>query len=58
MEHRIYTAEDIEEYDNEELEKLFCPKCQAVGINIILGHKILMPQEVKQPDYDSWLQMS
>jgi uncharacterized C2H2 Zn-finger protein len=42
--------------DNDELEELLCPMCQKVGLQSLLGHKILLPNEVKQPDYDSWLQ--
>jgi hypothetical protein len=53
MKDRIYSSEDIED---SELEKLYCPKCKSVGLYIILGKKILLPQEVKQPDYDDWLQ--
>ena len=30
--------------------------CQKVGLQSLLGNKILLPNEVKQPDYDSWLQ--
>jgi len=52
----IYTEEDLE--DNEELEKLNCPFCIKVGLHIPLGPKILMPNEVKQPDYENWLQCS
>jgi hypothetical protein len=42
--------------DEEEDEKLFCPKCSAVGLNIVLGSKILMPQELRPADYENWLQ--
>ena len=38
--------------DNDELEELLCPMCQKVGLQSLLGHKILLPNEVKQPDYD------
>jgi hypothetical protein len=47
---------DVDEDYSEELENLWCPKCSSVGLYIPLGRKILMPQEVKQPDYDDWLQ--
>jgi hypothetical protein len=57
MKDRIITQEDIDDYD-EELEILYCPMCAKVGLNIVLGHKILMPQEVKQPDYDDLLECS
>ena len=42
--------------DNDELEEILCPMFQKVGLQSLLGNKILLPNEVKQPDYDSWLQ--
>jgi hypothetical protein len=52
---KSYFLEDLPD-ENEELEKLFCPKCQKVGLDIILGNKILMPNEPVPPDYENWLQ--
>ena len=48
----------IKEIDttDTELETLCCPNCSKVGLSCVLGNKILMPQEVKQPDYENWLQ--
>lgn len=45
------------DFDQEEQEEiLYCPICEKVGIRSILGAKILLPNEVKQPDYENWLQ--
>jgi len=42
--------------EDEELEPLLCPFCQKVGLNVHLGPLIIMPGQVKQPDYDQFLQ--
>ena len=34
----------------------YCPHCRAAGFQVKLGPKILMPNEQRQPDYESWLQ--
>ena len=45
------------DFDQEEQEEiLYCPICEKVGLTSVLGSKILMPNEVKQPDYENWLQ--
>jgi hypothetical protein len=31
-------------------------RCKEAGFKVKLGPKILMPNEVRQPDYDQWLQ--
>jgi len=35
---------------------MYCPKCKEAGFQVKLGPRILMPNEERQPDYDSWLQ--
>ncbi len=50
---RIVNVDDIE--DNE-LEEILCPLCSKVGLRSVLGSKILMPNEEKQPDYENRLQ--
>jgi len=44
------------EYEDDELETLYCPMCSKVGISSVLGPKILMPNEERQLDYENWLQ--
>jgi hypothetical protein len=56
MKDRIITQEDIEDYDNDTPEILFCPFCAKVGLEVVLGPKVLLPQEEKQPDYSDFLQ--
>ena len=34
----------------------YCPKCRAAGFQVKLGPRILMPGEVRQPDYENWVQ--
>ena len=43
------------EYTEDEMS-MFCPHCKSAGFRVKLGPKILMPGEVRQPDYDQWLQ--
>ena len=35
---------------------MWCPFCKNAGFNVKAGCKILMPNEVRQPDYENWLQ--
>jgi len=46
---------EYEEEDDDERPAL-CPHCYNKGYKVLLGKKILMPNEVKQADYDQWTQ--
>jgi hypothetical protein len=52
----ILTAEDIEDYEEDEPEPLWCPFCLKRGYTVRLGPKILMNNEPRPQDYDEWLQ--
>lgn len=53
---REYVGEvDISEPEDEE-QIPYCKKCLSRGYRVALGPKILMPGEVRQPDYDEWLE--
>jgi hypothetical protein len=41
---------DMEYYQDEM--KMYCPRCKKYGFQVKLGPKIIMPGEVRQPDYD------
>jgi hypothetical protein len=40
----------------EDHTDVWCPHCKLAGFRVRLGPKILMPNETRQPDYESWLQ--
>jgi hypothetical protein len=52
----ILTAEDIEDYEEDEPEPLWCPFCLKRGYTVRLGPKILMNNEPRPEDYEDWLQ--
>jgi MinD superfamily P-loop ATPase len=52
---RILTAGDIEDYEEEEEEPIYCQMCLKRGYQNRMGGKILMPNEPRPPDYDEWL---
>jgi hypothetical protein len=35
---------------------LYCPMCKKAGFSVRLGPRILMPGQVREPDYDQWLE--
>jgi len=45
---------EMDQYDDHV--EMWCPHCKAAGFRVKLGPKILMPNEVRQPDYDQWLE--
>jgi hypothetical protein len=51
---RELTQEDINEYYEDEPEKIYCPLCIKRGYKILLGNKTLMPGEIKPDDYYDW----
>jgi hypothetical protein len=51
----ILTADDIDDYE-EENEPIWCPFCLKRGYQIRLGPKILMPGQVRDEDYENWLE--
>lgn len=53
---KTYTEEDIKEYYDDEPEAIICPYCENRGYRILLGNKILMPNEPRPADYESWLE--
>jgi hypothetical protein len=46
----------MQELDEDEDQPVYCKKCLSRGYRVALGPKILMPGEVRQPDYDEWLE--
>jgi hypothetical protein len=53
---KTYTQEDIDEYYEDELEDVTCPFCEKRGYRILLGPKILIPNEPRPADYESFLE--
>lgn len=53
---RILTEEEIQEVYEDEPIDIVCPFCQQRGYRVLLGNKILMPGEVRQEDYENWLE--
>ena len=53
---RELTQADINEYYEDEPEKIYCPMCEKRGYLVRLGPKILMPNEPRPDDYDQWLE--
>ena len=53
---RVFTQEDIDEYYEDEQEPVLCPYCIDRGYRVLLGPKILMPNEPRPEDYENWLQ--
>jgi hypothetical protein len=53
---KTYTQEDINEQYEDAPEPVYCPKCLERGYRILLGNRILQPNEPRSDDYDSWLQ--
>jgi hypothetical protein len=47
---------EFEEEDDDDQKPILCPPCLERGYKVLLGRKILMPREVRQSDYDQWLQ--
>jgi hypothetical protein len=52
----VYSEIDMQELDEDEDQPVYCKKCLSRGYRVALGPKILMPGEVRQPDYDEWLE--
>lgn len=53
---RVFTQQDIDEMNEDQPEPIHCPFCLDKGYRALLAPKILMPNEQKQEDYDSWLE--
>jgi hypothetical protein len=51
---RVLTAEDIEDYEEEENNIIWCYACEKRGYKNPLGPRILMPGEVRPEDYEDW----
>jgi rubredoxin len=51
---RELTQADIDEYYEDEPEKLYCPDCEKRGYLVLLGPRILMPNEPRPDDYEDW----
>jgi hypothetical protein len=46
----------MDELYEDEPEPIFCPWCENRGYRVLLGPKILMPNEPRPQDYEDWLQ--
>jgi hypothetical protein len=53
LKDRIFTAEDFEQ---EEIEDITCPFCENRGYRVLLGPRILGPNEPRPEDYDQFLE--
>jgi hypothetical protein len=53
---RVYSEEEFNEYNDEEIEQVNCPFCEKRGYIVRLGPKILMNNEPRPDDYDEWLE--
>jgi hypothetical protein len=53
---KTYSEEEISEYYEDEPEAIICPFCEKRGYRILLGPKILQPNEPRPADYESWLE--
>ena len=53
---KTWTQEDIDEAYEDELEDVPCPFCENRGYRVKLGPKILMPGQVRDSDYENWLE--
>jgi len=53
---KTYSEEEIKEYYDDEPEAITCPFCENRGYRVLLGNKILMPNEPRPADYESWLE--
>jgi hypothetical protein len=52
---KTYTEEEWNESYENELEDVLCQMCLKRGYRVLLGKKILMPNEPRPSDYDDWL---
>ena len=50
------TQEDIDEYYEDEPEEILCPFCENRGYRVLLGPRILRPNEPRPEDYDQFLE--
>jgi Fe-S-cluster-containing hydrogenase component 2 len=53
---RTYSQEDINEQYEHEIEPVYCPKCLDAGYKVLLGPRILQPNEARPADYENWIQ--
>jgi hypothetical protein len=53
---RILTEEEFTQYDDEEIEPIYCPHCEKRGYLVQLGPRILEPNEPRPQDYEEWLE--
>lgn len=53
---KTYTQEDINEQYEDEIEPVYCPHCLDRGYKVLLGPKILQPNEPRPADYENWLE--
>ena len=52
---KTYNEEYFNDYE-DELEKITCPYCKKRGYRVLLGPKILKPNEPRPEDYENWLE--
>jgi hypothetical protein len=52
----VLTADDIDDWDDDDPEPIFCPFCLKRGYQIHLGPKILMRNEPRPDDYENFLE--
>jgi hypothetical protein len=53
---KTFTQEYIDEYYEDEPEPIWCPMCLKRGYQNRLGGKILINNEPRPEDYESWLE--
>jgi Fe-S-cluster-containing hydrogenase component 2 len=53
---RTYSQEDINEQYEHEIEPVYCPHCLDRGYKVLLGPRILQPNEPRPADYENWIQ--
>lgn len=56
MSEKVWTEEEFNELYEDEPEPIYCPYCIKRGYKILLGPKILMPNEPRPSDYENYLQ--
>ena len=45
---------EMDYYQDEMI--MYCPRCKEAGFKVKLGPKILMPNEIREPDYENFFQ--
>jgi hypothetical protein len=44
------------DFEEDEPEKIVCPMCRNLGFHALMGPKLILQGQRKEPDHDSWLQ--